>query len=130
MTFGSEQLISAARAVVDARGLSGGGSAGSVGAAILTEAGSVYTGVCIELSCGLGLCAEVSAIAQMVTFGETHIGHVVAVTADRILPPCGRCRETLMQLDERNAEAKVIVSDVDVVTLRSLLPAYWRENLR
>lgn len=126
----SEHLISAARAVVDERGFSGGGSAGSVGAAVLTNAGSVYTGVCIDLSCGLGFCAEVNAIAQMVTAGETYIRHVVAVTADRVLPPCGRCRETIMQLDERNADAEVTVGAADVVTLRSLLPAYWRENLR
>lgn len=126
----SEYLISAARAVVGARSFAGGGSAGDVGAAVLTGAGSVYTGVCIDLSCGLGFCAEVNAIAQMVTAGETHIRHVVAVTADRILPPCGRCRETLMQLDERNAEAEITVGDANVVTLKSLLPSYWREILR
>jgi len=65
---------------------------GGVGAAIRTVDGNIYTGVCIDLSSGLGFCAEMSAIAQMVTKRETQIDTVVAVTADRILPPCGRCR--------------------------------------
>ena len=39
--------------------------AGGVAAAILTAAGNVYTGVCIDTACTLGMCAERSAIANM-----------------------------------------------------------------
>src|SRR4029434_508498 len=39
-------------------------SAGAVGAAILTAQGHIYTGICIDLACVLGSCAEVAAIAE------------------------------------------------------------------
>ena len=39
--------------------------AGSVGAALLTDKGNVYTGICIDIACGIGFCAEHSAIAEM-----------------------------------------------------------------
>jgi len=89
-------LIETARALVTEMDLGDGNSAGGVGAAIRTVAGNVYTGVCIDLGSGLGFCAEVGAIAQMVAHRETQIGAVVAVTFDRVLAPCGRCRETMV----------------------------------
>lgn len=33
------------------------GESGVVGAAILTDAGNVYTGVCIDTACSMGFCA-------------------------------------------------------------------------
>ena len=63
-----------------------------------------------------------AAIAQMVANRETQIDTVVAVTFDRILPPCGRCRETMAQVDPRNLECTVIVSETEDVRLRDLLP--------
>lgn len=119
------KLIEAARAVVTKLDLADGNSAGGVGAAILTADGNVYTGVCIDLGSGLGFCAEVSAIAQMVTNRETRIDTVVAVTFDRILPPCGRCRETMVQIDRRNLDCTVIVGEAEDVRLRDLLPNHW-----
>ena len=46
---------------------------GGVSAAILTENGNVYTGVCIDTDCSLGMCAERNAIANMITNGEHKI---------------------------------------------------------
>jgi len=125
--MGSEraELIEAARAVVCELRLRDGFSAGSVGAAIRTAEGNVYTGICIDLACGLGFCAEVAAIAQMVTNQETQIDAVVAVTSDGILPPCGRCRETVAQLDVRNLDCRVILAEDRDVPLRDLLPTHW-----
>jgi cytidine deaminase len=119
------ELIQAARGVVGQRPLRDSFSAGGVGAAIRTAQGSVYTGICIDLGCGLGFCAEVAAIAQMLTQGETQIDTVVAVTEEGILPPCGRCRETMAQIDERNLDCKVVVAPGEVVLLRELLPRHW-----
>jgi len=96
-----------------------------VGAAILTADGNVYTGICIDVACGIGFCAEHAAIAEMLKHRETHIVAVVAVTEDTILPPCGRCREFMMQIDRRNAAADVMVNRDTVVKLASLLPYYW-----
>jgi cytidine deaminase len=118
-------LIEAARAVVGEFTLAEDFSAGGVGAAIRTVQGNVYTGICIDLSCGLGFCAEVAAIAQMLSHRETQIDTVVAVTSDGILPPCGRCRETMAQVDLRNLDCKVIIGEETVVPLRDLLPNHW-----
>ncbi|MFP4418494.1 MAG: cytidine deaminase, partial [Chitinispirillaceae bacterium] len=45
--------------------------AGAVSAAILTGENNVYTGVCIDTCCSLGMCAERNAIANMITNGES-----------------------------------------------------------
>ncbi len=123
----TEQLITAARAVQGDFDLSpdDGFAAGGVGAAILTADGNVYTGICIDVACGIGFCAEHSAIAEMLKHRETRIAAVVAVTEDQILPPCGRCREFMMQIDRRNADADVMVAEDTVAKLGSLLPYYW-----
>jgi cytidine deaminase len=119
------ELIEAARAVVCDLKLREDFSAGGVGAAIRTAQGNIYTGICIDLGSGLGFCAEVAAIAQMLTHRETQIDTVVAVTWDRILPPCGRCRETMAQIDARNLDCTVIVGEGRQVLLRDLLPNHW-----
>ena len=119
------QLIKAARSVCGEFRLTEDFSAGSVGAAILTAKGNIYTGVCIDLACGLGFCAEVAAVAEMLKNKETHISVVVAVSKDRILPPCGRCREMMVQVDVRNFDCRVIVGEDRAITLRELLPNHW-----
>lgn len=101
-------------------------SAGSVGAAILTADGNVYTGICIDLACGLGFCAEVAAVAEMLRHRETHITAVAAVCAGGVLgTPCGRCREMIAQVDARNLDCRIIVRDDRDVSLRELLPNPW-----
>lgn len=123
-----EVLVSAARAVTGDFPLSPDGfSAGGVGAAILTTDGNIYTGICIDVACGIGFCAEHAAIAEMLKHRETQIVAVVAVTESQVLPPCGRCREFMMQIDRRNADADVMVAEDTVVKLGSLLPYYWNE---
>jgi cytidine deaminase len=105
------KLIEAARAACGEFKLREDFSAGGVGAAIRTADGNVYTGVSIDLGSGLGLCAEVAAIAEMLKNRETHIAAIVAVSDQRILPPCGRCRETMAQVDARNLDCRVIVTE-------------------
>jgi len=123
-----KDLLTAARGAVGMIDLGDGKSAGSVGAAIRTAHGDVITGTCVELECGLGFCAEVSAIAQMLTRHQTLIDTVVAATKDKILPPCGRCRETMAQIDRRNLDCRVIIAEQKVVLLRELLPHHWMEK--
>ena len=100
-------------------------SAGGVGAAIRTADGNIYTGICIDIACGLGFCAEVAAVAEMLKNRETHIKSVVAVSGEKILAPCGRCREMMAQVDVRNLECKVIVAEDKEVLLKELLPRHW-----
>lgn len=131
MTKTFTELREAAGAVARPRRLSDSADAGEVGAALLTADGRVYTGVCIDTACSMGFCAEHAAAAAMVAAGESRVVRMVAVTADgRVLPPCGRCREFIAQLDDGNLDAEVKVGGNEVVTLRELLPHNWRDALK
>jgi len=126
MTF--DELYQRARAVVNPRRLSDEAESGGVGAALLTDQGHVYVGVCIDTACSMGFCAEHAAAAAMVTAGESRVLKMVAVGWDgRVMPPCGRCREFISQLNDGNRDARVMVAEGTVVTLRELLPYDWRE---
>ena len=119
-------LTNAAKAVCGAFTLREDFSAGSVSAAILTAQGNIYTGICIDLACGLGFCAEVAAVAEMLKARETHVVAVVAVSNGRALvAPCGRCRETIAQVDRQNLDCAVILGNDREVPLRELLPEHW-----
>jgi len=129
MPVGFEALYARARAVVNPRKLSEYGEAGWVGAALLTESGAVYVGVCIETVCGTGFCAEHAAAAAMITAGESRVVRMVAVGSEgEVMPPCGRCREFISQLHVANMDAEVLVARDVVVTLRELLPWDWKNR--
>jgi len=121
----TETLIEAARAVVAPRQLSPTAEAGSVGAALLSGSGRIFTGVCIDAATSVGFCAEHAAAAAMVTAGESRVLAMVAVDSDgAVLPPCGRCRELIVQLDPGNAGTEVILPG-KTAKLRALLPDHW-----
>lgn len=123
-----ETLYQAALAVAKPRKLSEQLEAGWVGAAVLGAGGRIYTGVCIDTACSLGFCAERSAVAAMLTAGESRIQRVCAVAADgRVLSPCGACREFMMQLGEGAGEIEVLLDrEGRTATLRELMPEAWR----
>ena len=79
------RLYDAARAVLNPREISEKIAAGGVAAAVETEAGHIYTGVCVDSACTLGICAERNAIFNMITNGESRIRRVIAV--NWIRPP-------------------------------------------
>jgi cytidine deaminase len=120
-----QALIAAARAVVNPRRLSRTVEVGGVGAALRTASGAIYTGVCIDAASGIGFCAEHGAVAAMITAGESRIMAMVAVDWDgSILQPCGRCRELVVQVDDGNAETRVILPG-GAKPMRALLPDHW-----
>jgi len=122
-----EELYQQAKAVLNPRRLSDEAEAGGVGAAILTESGKVYAGVCIDTACSMGFCAEHAAAAAMITAGENRVMKMVAVNWDgKILPPCGRCREFISQLHQDNLNTEVLVDHEKIFTLQELLPHDWR----
>ncbi|MGI6081947.1 MAG: cytidine deaminase family protein [Limnochordia bacterium] len=127
MTF--DELYRRAKAVINPRILSESAEAGGVGAALLTAGGRVYVGVCIDTACSMGFCAEHAAAAAMITAGESRIVKMIAVDKrGQVLPPCGRCREFISQLDDGNLSAEVMVSENVVVRLQDLLPYDWRQS--
>ena len=83
------------------------GESGLVGCALETSDGEIFTGVNIDVPCSMGFCAE----------------H--AYKDGRVIPPCGRCRELLSQIDHGNLEAEVAVTNDSAMTLRELLPMRW-----
>lgn len=123
-----EALIAAAAGVLRPR-MVGGRLMGDVGAALLSAGGRVYTGVSVDTP-SWGLCAERSAMAAMITAGETRVERVVAVWRDpesgalHVLPPCGVCREFLRAVDAGNLGCEVVLGRDQVVVLRELLP-FW-----
>ena len=70
-----------------------------VGAALQVASGRVFTGCNVEnASFGLTICAERSAIVQMVAAGEKDPIALVVVTRGPVLgTPCGSCRQTLAE---------------------------------
>ena len=123
-----EELIEKATKVLQPRQLSSTAEAGSVAAAILTDSGQIYTGICIETACSMGFCAEHAAAAAMLTAGESHIVKMVAINKrGNVLPPCGRCREFISQLNDNNIEAEVLINRKRAVKLIHLLPYDWRD---
>ena len=121
-----KQLIDRAASVVRERKI-GQHTVGDVGCALVAANGEVYTGVAIDVGSSMGFCAEHNAVGSMITAGEFNIAQIVAVWKDEdsnvfVLSPCGRCREFMSQVDERNAETEVILSVDESVKLSYLLP--------
>jgi cytidine deaminase len=103
-------------------------TAGAVGAALITDDGAIYTGINMDIACGIGFCAEHSAISSMLKDRKTAIKGLVAVRYDgAILPPCGRCRELMVEVDRANVDAEIIVGEGAVLPLGELLPHRWTD---
>ena len=122
------KLYEIAKSIHHPRKLSAFIEAGAVSAVILTVDNNVYTGVCIDTSCSLGMCAERNAIANMITNGEQYIAKLACYTGNETVgSPCGACREYLMQLDKNSGNIQILTdfNTMSTVTLRKLLPDWW-----
>jgi cytidine deaminase len=103
-------------------------TAGAVGAALITDDRTIYTGINMDVACGIGFCAEHSAISSMLKDRKTVIKALVAVRYDgTILPPCGRCRELMVQVNQENTNAEIIVGEGTILKLSELLPYRWTD---
>jgi len=105
----------------------------TVGAAVLTADGSVFTGANVEnASYGLSVCAERHAIGAAVGSGQREIVALAVVTGTAPpASPCGACRQVLAEFGPMT----VILAnpDGDRVVTRDveLLPrAFTPESLR
>ena len=95
-----------------------------VGAALLTEDGTVFTGVNVENSSyGGTICAERTACVKAISEGVTDFT-AIAIAAERGTAfPCGICRQFLFEFAPT---LRVIVGEdeahLNVYTLQELLP--------
>lgn len=106
-----------------------------VGAAVLTENGTVYTGCNIEnASYGGTNCAERTAIFKAVSEGNKVIKAIAIIGAeDEYTYPCGICRQVISEFAEK--DAKVIIGKSEneyiVKTLEEILPgAFTKKDLQ
>lgn len=102
-----------------------------VGAALLCEDDSVFTGCNVEnASYGATICAERAAAAKAVSFGYTEFTAVAVVGGPRqqgivgACPPCGICRQFLSEFCREDVPVYLGVSESDYEEYRfgELLP--------
>lgn len=124
-----KEMLEAVRSVQGYRKISDYIDAGGVAAAVLSSSGKIYTGVCIDTGCTLGICAERNAIFNMITNGEDRISKVLCIMGDgKSGAPCGACRELMAQLmpeDYKNIEIMLDYEKNRVMTLGELTPEWW-----
>ena len=123
-----DDLIRAAAAVLSPHTTPDGRLFGDVACALIADDETVYRGVCIDTGSGTGFCAEHAAIAAMVTAGRYVITSIVAVWRGpedgrlHVVPPCGRCRQFILQVDPRNRATTVVLGRSRSARLDELLP--------
>ena len=105
-----------------------------VGAAFLTDDGSIITGCNVENAAyPQSQCAEASAIGSLVSQGYKKIIEIVVVgSGDKLCSPCGGCRQRLREFS--SLDIKIHMCDANghmkTSTLEQLLPdSFGPENL-
>ena len=107
-----------------------------VGAAVLDESGRIHAGCNVENAAyPLGMCAEALAIATMVREGGRSVaGLVVVGEGERLVTPCGGCRQRLAEFAAPGTKVHMVSPAGRVLlstTLAVLLPhAFGPINLR
>ena len=118
-----ERLYDCAKKAVNPNKISEQICSGGVGAAVVSNKGNIYTSVCIDTDCSLAMCAQRNAISTMITNGEFEVKMVVAVDKKgNVLPPCGACREFMMQLKNSQKTEVLIDNKGTLVKLKDLMP--------
>ena len=123
------EMYLAAKAVQNGRKISDYIEAGGVAASVLSSSGKIYTGVCVDTCCTLGICAERNAVFNMLTNGEHEIKRVLAIMTDgKTAAPCGACRELMAQLipnDYRTIEILLDYESERIITLGEITLEWW-----
>lgn len=103
-----------------------------VGAALLTEEGKIYYGANIEnASYGLTICAERTAVFTALINGERKFKAIaIAGDSDKYLPPCGACRQILLEFCGKDLEVIMVNSKGESKSMKmnELLPFSFGEE--
>lgn len=96
----------------------------TVGAALLTKDGRVFTGVNVENSSyGATICAERTAFVKAVSEGYRDFDTIAVTCNDGAAWPCGICRQFMYEF---GPDLKVVTGEneekLKMMTLRELLP--------
>lgn len=104
-----------------------------VAAIIVSNSGQFYEGCNVEnASYSLTLCAEASAIAQMIVAGEREIESVwLQSSGKQVCAPCGACRQQIFEF--ANQSTTVYLCDefsmVRQVSIGEILPLSFDKSL-
>ena len=101
-----------------------------VGAALLGEDGTVYTGCNVEnASYGLTICAEQNAIFHAVACGCRHFTALL-ITGDSkdLTTPCGACRQVMAEFSIPEIILVRPDDSYETFTLQQLLPLNFDES--
>jgi cytidine deaminase len=99
----------------------------SVSSIVISKSGKFFEGMSMEFDCGVGVCAERTALFKMMP-EEKEIKIIVASSEKRVIPPCGVCRELMYEMHKNNLKNTwVIVSKKQKVRLKDLFPFPWEE---
>jgi cytidine deaminase len=106
-----------------------------VGAALLCEDGSIFTGFNIEnRSFGLTVCAERAALFGALVSGKSKFKEIAIVGLDSEvpLPPCGACRQVLTEFMAPDTPVHFSGEKDEIVTVRlgQLLPNDSLQNFK
>lgn len=88
----------------------------SVGAAVLGTDGNIYKGCNIEnVSYGMTMCAERTAIFKMVSEGCTKFAAIAVVAGENATDgaPCGACRQVMGEFADGLGETEVLLASVN-----------------
>lgn len=103
-----------------------------LGAAVLTENGSIYTGANIEnASFSLTNCAERSAIFTAISEGKRKIESLLIVSStENPVTPCGACRQVINEFADGEVEVIMMTEAGKELTMSSteLLPGAFSNN--
>lgn len=103
-----------------------------VGAALTTKDGKLYEGANIENSSyGLTICAERTAVFQAVLDGEKEFDSIaIASDYEGFTPPCGACRQVLLDLCGKDLNVILINKDNEIqkYKLEELIPHSFGED--
>ena len=104
----------------------------TVGAALLTRSGRVFSGVNVEnASYGLSVCAERAAIFRAVCEGEREIRAVVVCAGEgEPASPCGACLQVMAEFAPKNEPLAVITCRADGAYTQARLEDYLPRPFR
>jgi len=101
----------------------------TVGAALLTTDGKIFTGVNVEnASYGATICAERTAFVKAISEGERNFEAIAIVSGEGKAWPCGICRQFMLEFveDDFNIITGDSIEALEMRTMKELLPEAFR----
>ena len=107
-----------------------------IAAAVLSSDGQIFTGLHSEAMVGrASVCAEAVALAKAREAGATSISLALAVRHPKpsetdkrvvLVPPCGLCRELLLDYGAHAQAALEVEGEIQLVPLSEMLPHKYK----